>query len=171
MMPSLSERIDALTEQFKGFIAKFSADPSSSATPLKADLDGLNAQLGNLAAEHRASQAESAQLAAANARLAANLTAAEASNAKLQADLTASQSAQVDFDKKVEEAAGKKAALLQASLGVLPVNLKPGLSPTGGSGSGDLLAQYNQISDPVERAQFFKKNKEAFAAAQRVQRD
>jgi ATP-dependent Clp endopeptidase proteolytic subunit ClpP len=112
-----------------------------------------------------------------NAAIQAQLTEAQSLNATLQAanaSLTARVAELEPLARERDEllaaiqTAEAKAAAQVASLGFTPESERS--LPDAETDKGDILAQFNAITDPVESSKFYKQNQAALIAAQRSNR-
>ena len=112
---------------------------------------GAAAELESLKVEVAAKDAKLAELAAA---LEASAKEAEA----LKAAAVEAEATKVS--------ASKEAAKIAASVGVEPTAIIPGSDKE--AAKADVVATFNSITDPVAKAEFFKKNAQAIYASIKV---
>ena len=102
----------------------------------------------------------------------ADLVTKEAALADLGAALEAAKAERDAFAVKVAEleatkvSASKEAAKIAASVGVEPTAIIPGSDKE--AAKADVVATFNSITDPVAKAEFFKKNAQAIYASIKV---
>jgi putative sterol carrier protein len=102
----------------------------------------------------------------------ADLVTKEAALADLGAALEGAKAERDAFAAKIAEleatkvSASKEAAKIAASVGVEPTAIIPGSDNV--AAKADVLATYNSMTDPVAKAEFFKKNAQAIYASIKV---
>lgn len=95
------------------------------------------------------------------ATIGAQITALET---KLGTELARVDKALTDYKADAEKIGTRLAAEITARQGQPPLNPGTTAGTTTGGGA-DILAQYNAISDPIARTEWYRKNKAAYDAA------
>jgi chromosome segregation ATPase len=153
-------KANAEIERLEKEVETAKAEAANAKTALETNNSEIAAQLEKVQGE----------LTAANTSLAARtteLSSAKASLLAAQAEVTTLKATIADPKGEIEKRASAKALEITAGQGQPPVGVTSTSSP-GATSSGDaLLAQLQGITNPVERVEFYRKNKAAIDAAYR----
>ena len=165
----LSEIVSALNElkatvsAFIGDKAKATSDAVSAfATKLSTLESGIVAELSQKTADLLTAQASISTLTAANTKLSAEATtineSLSAALASLKIEIQADASS-ADKISALADGVSKTLAKLNVDASKIPAS-----NADAGTGGTDIVAQLNEISDPVKRSQFYRANAKAIKA-------